>query len=203
MTTALWIVGAYLVGAIPASFLAARLGAGLDLREHGSKNLGATNVYRVLGWRFAIPVALFDVSKGLGPVALARSQFDQLWLPVVIGLSAVIGHVFSVFVRFKGGKGVATASGVVLGLAPLALLGAAGVWGVTLTLSGFVSLSSMVAALSFPLLVWLIYPTADTTLLLGVGLALFILFTHRSNIRRLIDGTENRFSRSATSAGRA
>lgn len=203
MTTALWIVGAYLVGAIPASFLAARLGAGLDLREHGSKNLGATNVYRVLGWRFAIPVALFDVSKGLGPVALARSQFDQLWLPVVIGLSAVIGHVFSVFVRFKGGKGVATASGVVLGLAPLALLGAAGVWGVTLTLSGFVSLSSMVAALSFPLLVWLIYPTADTTLLLGVGLALFILFTHRSNIRRLIDGTENRFSRRATSAGRA
>jgi glycerol-3-phosphate acyltransferase PlsY len=203
VTTALWIVGAYLVGAIPASFLAARLGAGLDLREHGSKNLGATNVYRVLGWRFAIPVALFDVSKGLGPVALARSQFDQLWLPVVIGLSAVIGHVFSVFVRFKGGKGVATASGVVLGLAPLALLGAAGVWGVTLTLSGFVSLSSMVAALSFPLLVWLIYPTADTTLLLGVGLALFILFTHRSNIRRLIDGTENRFSRSATSAGRA
>jgi glycerol-3-phosphate acyltransferase PlsY len=183
VTTALWIVGAYLVGAIPASFLAARLGAGLDLREHGSKNL--------------------DVSKGLGPVALARSQFDQLWLPVVIGLSAVIGHVFSVFVRFKGGKGVATASGVVLGLAPLALLGAAGVWGVTLTLSGFVSLSSMVAALSFPLLVWLIYPTADTTLLLGVGLALFILFTHRSNIRRLIDGTENRFSRSATSAGRA
>jgi glycerol-3-phosphate acyltransferase PlsY len=203
VTTALWIVGAYLVGAIPASFLAARLGAGLDLREHGSKNLGATNVYRVLGWRFAIPVALFDVSKGLGPVALARSQFDQLWLPVVIGLSAVIGHVFSVFVRFKGGKGVATASGVVLGLAPLALLGAAGVWGVTLTLSGFVSLSSMVAALSFPLLVWLIYPTADTTLLLGVGLALFILFTHRSNIRRLIDGTENRFSRRATSAGRA
>lgn len=203
MTTVLWIVGAYLVGAIPASFLAARLGAGLDLREHGSKNLGATNVYRVLGWRFAIPVALFDVSKGLGPVALARSQFDQPWLPVVIGLSTVIGHVCSVFVRFKGGKGVATASGVVLGLAPLALLGAAGVWGVTLTLSGFVSLSSMVAALSFPLLVWLIYPTADTTLLLGVGLALFILFTHRSNIRRLIDGTENRFSRRATSAGRA
>jgi glycerol-3-phosphate acyltransferase PlsY len=195
VSLAFWIAGAYLAGAIPASFIAARVGAGIDLREHGSKNLGATNVYRTLGWRFAIPVGAFDIAKGFVPVWFARGAFADPWVPVVVGVAAVVGHVFSVFVRFKGGKGVATAAGVVLGLAPWALLAAGGVWAAALRLSGYVSLSSMVAAVSFPVLVWLLYPAQYTTLALGGGLAAFIVFTHRANVRRLLAGTANRFGR--------
>lgn len=194
MRIALWLLAAYLLGATPTSFVAGKLGRGIDLREHGSKNLGATNLYRVLGWKYAVPAGLFDVAKGAVPVALfGRWAAGPGWLPVALGVAAVLGHMFSPYVRFKGGKGVATAAGMFLGLAPLALAIAVPIWGVTLWLSGYVSVSSMVAAVVFPLLVRLTAPAAAYTFWTSVVLAVLIVYMHRSNIRRLLGGTENRF----------
>jgi len=117
-----WLVPAYFLGAIPTSYVVARLAAGVDLREVGSKNLGATNLYRLLGWKAAVPVAAFDVAKGAAPVlvylALTR---EPSWWSLVVGAAAVLGHVFSPFVRFRGGKGVATAAGVFLAYMPGAI----------------------------------------------------------------------------------
>jgi glycerol-3-phosphate acyltransferase PlsY len=201
VSLALWIVGAYLAGSIPTSYLAGRL-AGIDLREHGSKNLGATNVYRVLGWKFAVPVGALDVAKGALPVALAtRFAAEPPWIPILVGCAAVAGHVFSVFLRFRGGKGVATAAGVVLALAPLPLGVSALVWLGLLATTGFVSVASIVGALAFPVAVRILTPDAVYTFWIGVGLATFILYTHRSNVQRLLAGTENRFGRRAKSVG--
>ena len=110
---ALCLLASYFVGAIPTGYLAGRLFRGIDLREHGSKNLGATNVYRTLGARYAIPVALFDIAKGAVPVLVFAPQAsDSQLFALACGIAAIVGHVFSVFVRFRGGKGVATAAGV-------------------------------------------------------------------------------------------
>lgn len=198
MSVALWILAAYLLGATPTSYIAGRLGRGIDVREHGSKNLGATNVYRLLGWKYAVPVGLFDVAKGVVPVALfgrwaAAGGADAAWLPVTLGGAAVVGHMFSPYVRFRGGKGVATGAGVFLALAPLACAIALPVWGLCLRLTGYVSLSSIVAALTFPLWVRLTTHGPGLTFWASVVLALLIVVAHHANIRRLLAGTENRF----------
>ena len=193
------LAGSYLLGSIPTSYLAGRLFKGLDLREHGSKNLGATNVYRIMGWRFAIPVGMFDVAKGAVPVLLfGPAAGGAPWFPLLCGVLAVVGHVFSVFVGFKGGKGVATSAGVVLGLAPMAVGICLLVWAAIVWLSGYVSLGSVVATGVFPALVWLLYPARRGAIGVYVLLAAVIIWMHRSNIRRLMAGTENRFGRRAT-----
>jgi glycerol-3-phosphate acyltransferase PlsY len=195
VTFALWTIGAYLAGSIPTSFLAGRL-AGVDLRQQGSKNLGATNVYRVLGWKYAVPVGLVDVAKGTVPTLLAgRWAGNHEWIPLVVGTAAILGHVFSVFMQFRGGKGVATAAGVVLALAPGPLSVAAIVWIATLLASGYVSLASMLGAFVFPIAVRVLMPSSVYTFWTGVVLVAFILYTHRTNIGRLLSGTENRFGR--------
>jgi glycerol-3-phosphate acyltransferase PlsY len=201
MTLFLWLLGAYLVGAIPTSYLAGRYGAGIDLREHGSKNLGATNVYRVLGWKYAIPVGLFDVAKGAVPVLLVTPRAEQAWVPLAVGIAAVLGHVFSVFMRFRGGKGVATAAGVVLALAPAALGISALVWILVMRATGYVSLASMLGTVTFPIAERLLEPDDRYTFAAGCALAVFIIYTHRSNIRRLLAGSENRFGRRHRAAG--
>jgi acyl phosphate:glycerol-3-phosphate acyltransferase len=194
MTSAVWLLAAYLLGATPTSYVAGRLGRGLDLREHGSKNLGATNVYRVLGWKYAIPVALVDIAKGVVPVTLfAAWAHGAAWMPVALGVAAVLGHMYSPYVAFRGGKGVATAGGMFIALAPLAVAIAVPVWALMLWLTGFVSLSSLVAVATFPVWVRLTSPAAPFTLWASIVLALLIVFAHRSNIRRLLAGTENRF----------
>jgi acyl phosphate:glycerol-3-phosphate acyltransferase len=199
-----WLVASYLLGAIPTSYLAGRLFRGIDLREHGSRNLGATNLYRVLGWRYAIPVGLLDAAKGLVPVLVFAPRVSPSDLfALVCGLTAVLGHVFSVFVRFKGGKGVATAAGVMLGLAPVALAVAAAVWVALVFLTGYVSLGSIAAAAVFPLAVLLFDPPAEPGMLwLDVAVAAAIIWLHRGNIQRLLKGTENRFGRRAAPASR-
>lgn len=202
MTLALWILGAYLLGSIPTSYLASRYGAGIDLREHGSKNVGATNLFRVLGWKYAIPVGLFDVAKGTVPVLLVMPRVEQDWMPLLVGVAAVTGHVFPAFLRFRGGKGVATAAGVVLALAPASLGASAVVWLAVLALTGFVSLASILGAVTFPVAVRLLDPHNVYTFAVGIGLATFIVYTHRSNIRRLLAGTENRFGRRRREAHR-
>ncbi len=194
MTVALWLLAAYVLGATPTAYLAGRLARGIDLREHGSRNLGATNVYRVLGWAWAIPVALIDIAKGAVPVALCvRWAGGEPWLAIAVGIAAVLGHMFSPYVGFKGGKGVATAAGMFVALAPLAVAVALPVWGMCLWLTGYVSLSSIIAATTFPLVVRVTRPDAVATLWASVALAALIVFSHRGNIRRLVAGTENRF----------
>ncbi len=196
MTLAWWMLASYLLGSVPTSYLAAKLGAGIDLRERGSKNLGATNLYRVLGWKYAVPVGAFDVAKGAVPVAVFGSLAGgEAWVPVLLGVAAVIGHVYPVFMKFRGGKGVATAAGAVLALAPVALGISAAVWVVILVATGYVSLASMLGALVFPFAVRLTDPDNVYTLSVGIVLAAFIVVTHRSNIRRLLAGEENRFGR--------
>jgi glycerol-3-phosphate acyltransferase PlsY len=187
---------AYLIGATPTSYLAARVGRGVDLRAHGSKNLGATNVYRVLGWAYAIPVALVDMAKGALPVAIFGPWSNGPgWFTVALGLAAVLGHVFSPYVRFKGGKGVATAAGMFLALAPGAVAISLALWGATLWLSGYVSVASLTVAVLFPLWVWLTAPAASQpyTVWAAVALAVLIVYSHRQNLRRLREGTEHRF----------
>jgi len=199
-----WLAASYLLGAIPTSYLTVRLVKGQDLRRLGSGNLGATNLFRQLGWAFAIPVGLFDLAKGAIPVMVfgPRAGGGQV-VPLLLGAAAVVGHVFSVFVKFKGGKGVATGAGVVLGTAPWAFLVALVVWAVVTRLSGYVSLGSILAAASLPPAVWLLHPERRGMVWLFALLALAIIALHGANIRRLAEGTENRFGRGARSEGGA
>jgi glycerol-3-phosphate acyltransferase PlsY len=195
-----WLLASYLLGAVTTSYLAARLVRGIDLREHGSRNLGATNLYRVLGWRYAIPVGVFDVAKGAIPVLLFAPRIAPSQLVALLcGVVAIVGHVFSVFVRFRGGKGVATAAGVMLALSPAALGVAALVWVVLVFATGYVSLGSIAAAAVFPVAVYLLErPDRPEILWVDVLVAAAIIWLHRANITRLLQGTENRFGRRAT-----
>lgn len=198
MTLATWVLVAYLIGAIPTSFLAARIIAGIDLRQHGSRNLGATNLYRVLGLKYAVPVGLIDVAKGTVAVAICGPLAgDAEWIPYVTGGAAIAGHVFPVYLRFHGGKGVATAAGVMAGLAPLPIAVSVAIWGLLLYATGIMSLASVSGAVAFPVAVWLFAPGRPLLMVTGIVLATFIVFTHRSNIRRLLTGKEPRVGRQA------
>ena len=197
-----WLVASYLIGSFPTSWLAGRLLRGIDLREHGSRNLGATNVYRVLGWKYAIPVGAIDILKGAIPVWLFGGRAADIPLfSLLCGLAAVVGHVFSLFVGFKGGKGVATAAGVVLAIAPWGLLAVTVVWVLLVRLTGYVSLASVTAAALFPLAAWLLHGSRGVELVAFVALAAFIVWKHRSNLRRLAAGTESRFGRGRAQPG--
>jgi glycerol-3-phosphate acyltransferase PlsY len=198
MPLGLALLASYLLGAIPTSYLAGKFFRGIDLRQHGSGNLGATNLYRTLGAKFAVPVALFDMAKGAVPVmVIAPLVSSSRYFAVLCGIMAVLGHVFSVFVRFRGGKGVATASGVMLGLTPWAVLVALAVWLIVLRLSGYVSLGSMVGAIVLPVAAWFLHPLQRDIIWIQVLVALAIIWLHRANIKRLLAGTENRFGRRA------
>jgi glycerol-3-phosphate acyltransferase PlsY len=195
---ALWLLASYFVGAIPTSYLVSRIFAKIDLRQHGSGNLGATNLYRVLGWKYAIPVALFDIAKGAVPVVVFAPQGSHSELfALACGIAAILGHVFSVFVGFKGGKGVATAAGVMLALTPVALAVAATVWALVVMLTGYVSLGSIGAALVLPPAVFLLESPTAELLWFDTLVAAGVIILHRRNIQRLLKGTENRFGRRA------
>lgn len=198
MTTAhlLALVASYFVGAIPNSYLAGKLFRGIDLREHGSGNLGASNVWRTLGPKFAIPVGMLDSAKGAIPVLfIAPLATDARLFGLACGIMAVVGHVFSVFVGFRGGKGVATASGVMLALTPLAVLVTMVIWLVLVKSTGFSSLASIVAAAVLPLAAWLLHPADRDLVWVQALVALAIIWLHRANIRRLLAGTESRFGK--------
>jgi acyl phosphate:glycerol-3-phosphate acyltransferase len=202
LTAALWLLASYLLGAIPTSHLVSRAFAKIDLREHGSGNLGATNLYRVLGWKYAVPVALFDIAKGAVPVLLFAPQVtDSELFALACGVAAILGHVFSVFVQFKGGKGVATAAGVMLGLTPVALSVVAIVWALVVLLTGYVSLGSIAAAAVLPFAVYLLeHPRMPELLWIDTLVAAGVILLHRRNIQRLLKGTESRFGRRAASS---
>jgi glycerol-3-phosphate acyltransferase PlsY len=188
---------AYLVGSIPSAYLAGRMARGVDLREHGSGNLGATNVLRVLGWKVALPVFLFDILKGALPVLLLPrwtvTADPEEWA-IACGVAAIAGHVRPIFLLGKGGgKGVATAAGVFLALAPWATLAALVVFIAVLLLWGYVSLGSLSAAVVLPLAVLLLDGWRSPVLLVASLVAAFVFWTHRANIGRLRRGEEHRF----------
>ena len=193
---------AYLLGATPTSYWVGRAFHGVDLREHGSGNLGATNAFRVLGWRSALPVVLIDIAKGYVPAA-----FFAGWAGVSFpwslgyGMAAIAGHMFSLWVGFKGGKGMATGLGVFLALAPLASGIGLAVWlGLTFG-TGYVSVGSIAAAAILPALIALTPHQGGAVLVyVSIPLAAFIVWKHRANIRRLREGTENRFGKRGSGA---
>lgn len=203
MRVAALLLAAYLAGSIPTSYLAGRL-AGLDLREHGSGNLGGTNVYRVLGWKAAVPVVLVDVSKGLLPTWLfpAWDGHSTAGLALAYGLCAIAGHIWPVFLRFRGGKGVATSGGVLLALAPVAVLVAALLWTGIVLSTRTVSLASLSAATAIPVLAYLL-DAPVSTVVFSAGLALLVWYTHRENLARLRRGEELRFGAHGDGDGEA
>ena len=200
----LLVVAAYAVGAIPTSHWTGLFIYGKDLRTLGSCNLGATNVQRVIGWGAAIPVGLFDIFKGFAP-AWWFSQIDDgtaTWWPVVYGGAAIVGHCFSLWVRFRGGKGVATSAGVLIALAPLAAAIGFGVWLVVLALSRRVSVASIVATLAVPVAGFTVMSADPALLTFLVLMAVFVVWAHRSNIRRLLAGQEPTIAQARGSHGR-
>jgi glycerol-3-phosphate acyltransferase PlsY len=196
----------YLLGSIPTGYLAGRI-AGVDIRKTGSGNIGATNVVRTLGKRYGYPVFAIDLLKGLTAVifstALARHlDLTPRWAQIfgiTAGVCCVLGHSFTVWLKFKGGKGVATSIGVIFGLMPLAALIVLGVWIVTFELTRYVSVASMIAAAALPIAVILLsrHLQRDNGVLVyfSVCLAAVIVLRHRTNLVRLIRGTEPRFRR--------
>ena len=195
------ILLAYLLGAIPTSVWVGRIFYKMDIREHGSGNAGGTNTVRILGWKAGIPVIIFDVFKGWFAVFYLAKLFPQPsflsgdYLLIAYGLVAVIGHVFPIYVGFKGGKGVGTLAGVGLAFFPLALLASVIVFLIVAIPTRYVSLSSIIAAISFPLfLIFAFHETSPPVLVLGIFASVFIIFTHRKNIKRLIRGEEIKFA---------
>ena len=197
MTPWLFVVLSYLLGAVPASYVAGRMAKGIDLREHGSGNLGATNTFRVLGARVAAPVMVFDILKGTFPV-VAFGQWDgepdPRWA-LAYGAAAIVGHVFSIYMRFRGGKGVATSAGVFLGLAPLALGIGLVVWLVVLKTTRMVSAASIAAALTAGVVLLVAPVSPEEVRYLGLAVVAFVIFAHRSNIGRIMRGEESRFGK--------
>ena len=195
------IILAYLIGSIPSAVWVGKIFYRIDVREHGSGNAGATNVIRVLGYKAGIPVLLFDVFKGWFAVQMvhlfphdAMTPLFQSWIMIFLAIAAVLGHIFPVFAGFKGGKGVGTLAGVGIALYPIALLIVLGIFALTLIISRYVSLSSILAGFSFPFIVIIVTGQTHTGLvLLSIFVGLFIPITHIKNIKRLINGTENKF----------
>jgi len=198
------LVIAYLAGSIPFAYLAGRLFKGIDLREHGSGNLGATNVFRVMGWKIASLVMVLDMAKGALPVLLLPPRIApthaELWA-IAFGVAAIVGHVRSVFLLWKGGgKGVATAGGVFLALAPVASLISIAVFALVVYLSGYVSLGSLSSAVVLTVTVVIMKGASSPVAIACAVITAFVFWTHRANIGRLRRGEENRFRRARPAA---
>jgi acyl phosphate:glycerol-3-phosphate acyltransferase len=189
----LLVLTAYLVGSVPTGYIVGSL-AGVDVRKVGSGNVGATNVARVVGKRQGIFTLVADAAKGFVPVIFALNLGLTPVATAFVGIAAFLVHLYPVFLRFRGGKGVATALGVFLGLAPWATVGLIAVFTAVLLTTRFVSLSSMVAAVLAPVALWLLsYPSVS----IGVSffIAVMIVLRHRENIQRLLSGAEPRCGR--------
>ncbi len=205
----------YLVGSIPTSIIVARLKRGIDIRQYGSGNAGGTNVIRVLGWKAGVFVILMDMAKGLfatlvvarlmtGPIPFEnKTPFDDFTVvQIIAGCAAILGHIWTLFAGFKGGKGIATAAGMLVGVAPVEVAVAFGIFSIVFLITHYVSLGSLSAAVAFPLTMFsrehifmVDVPGYDTLIFFSIGISLLIVFTHRVNIKRLLKGTENKIHR--------
>ena len=197
MTIAAWLIGAYLIGAVPFGFLIGKM-RGVDVRTVGSKNIGATNVFRTVGKKWGLVAFFCDVMKGLLPTLAARHfAADVAWLPLCVAIACVVGHMLTPYMKFKGGKGVATAFGALIALIPATVGIAFALFAVTFACSNYISLGSCVAATSLAVMVWIPFldhaGCRDMPLCILVTLiAAFIVWKHRSNIGRLLRGNESR-----------
>jgi glycerol-3-phosphate acyltransferase PlsY len=196
------VIVAYLLGSIPTSVWIGRIFYGIDIREHGSGNAGTTNTFRILGAKAGIPVFIFDAFKGWAAVKLI--YFSDYYIPatgdyinaqLLFGLAALLGHIFPVYVGFKGGKGVATLFGIVLGIHPYSAMLAVGIFAISLVVSRYVSLSSMIAGFSFPILIIVVFETTTISLIFfSMIIAVLLLLTHQKNIERLLNKEESKFT---------
>lgn len=207
------ILVSYLIGAIPFAYIVGKIFKGIDLRNYGSGNLGSTNAFRVLGIPLGILVQVLDIAKGLIAVLFVSSFFythlpfanytpfeDLTLVKIIAGLSAVLGHTFSLFVKFKGGKGINTALGMLISLAPIDVSISIGIFVLILISSGYVSLGSIVASFVLPVTMFVrenffkVEITGYGTLIFfSIAISAFLIYNHRSNIMRLLRGNENRF----------
>lgn len=191
MNSSILALAAYLIGSIPTGLLLGKL-YGIDVRTAGSGNIGATNVYRTVGKKIGILTLIADCLKGLLPVLVARRMAMPEMVIAGVGLAAFLGHVFPFYLRFKGGKGVATALGVFLGAAPAAVGGALLAFLAVVAKTRYVSLGSVIAAAVVPVLV-LVYQGLTPTTAMAVIVSIIVIWRHRENIQRLREGTENKF----------
>lgn len=195
------VLVAYLLGSIPSSVWIGKIFYGIDVREHGSGNAGTTNTIRILGYKAGIPVFIIDALKGWLAVFLTKIIFGYFpsiempeYMPIVSAVAVVLGHIFPVFAGFRGGKGVATLLGVGFGLIPIPALIALGIFIAVLLCFGYVSLASITAAVTLPVVTYFfVMPDNILLLLLTIAVAVFVPITHRQNIKRLMNGTENKF----------
>ena len=199
------LVLAYFIGSVPFAYVYGKYFRKIDIRQHGSGNVGATNVLRVFGKKAGIVVLLLDILKGYLPVMIAMHFVSPLpvlsegfaeALPVLVGIFAILGHTFTVFLSFKGGKGVATSAGVFLALSPLTIACALLIFTIVVLITKYVSLGSMVAAVFLVITHLMIFLRSDSAnpyiFYFAILLSLFIIYKHKSNITRLIKGTENK-----------
>jgi len=196
----LGVFASYLIGSIPTAYIFGRLLKGVDIREYGSGNVGATNVFRVIGRFPGILVLLIDIFKGFMCATYIASFFMYIspaarpeLYRVLVGLAAIAGHNWTVFLRFKGGKGVATSAGVVIGLIPNIFWLGFLVWGVAFFITGYISFASIVASISIPIFTLIFGEPSEISIFMSL-LCLIIVYRHRSNIKRLKNGTEKRIS---------
>lgn len=191
---------AYLIGSIPTALIISRKFFGIDIREYGSGNMGATNTFRVMGSKYGTIVMCMDILKGVAAVALynflplyVHSEWDRTNLMVALGLAAVLGHIFPIFADFKGGKGVATLFGMILAVQPVIAASCVGVFLLVLFLTRYVSLSSILAGIALPICVlWIWNDDVAVYRIFAVLVALMIVFTHQKNIIKLLRGNESR-----------
>ena len=204
----LLLSASYVTGSIPTSIIVSKVFKGIDIRDHGSGNAGATNVFRVLGWKQALIVVVVDIFKGWLPAAVYATSLFQGQpieetgvLQILCGFAAVLGHTYTIFAEFKGGKGVGTLGGMLLALFPVSVPLCLIVFAVVLILTGYVSVGSILASAALPIFLFILPPLgfADTAplslLIFSLLVPWFIIFTHRSNISRLRSGAENRFEK--------
>jgi acyl phosphate:glycerol-3-phosphate acyltransferase len=191
VVTVLLLLGAYVVGSFPTGLLLARA-QGVDLRQVGSGNIGATNVGRALGRGWGVLVLIVDAAKGFLPVFLADRLGQSRWVLAAVGVAAILGHSFSLFLRFRGGKSVATSLGGALAIAPLPALGCFLLYAVLLATLRISSIGSISGVLAFPLLVWLIGPRHPAHYAFGLAAALLVIIRHIDNLKRLARGEELR-----------
>lgn len=199
---AIGVVLAYLIGSIPSAVWLGQAYYGIDVREFGSGNAGATNTFRVLGTKAGIFVMALDIFKGLTAVTLATvwmqlgfiAESQAVLFKLVFGISAVVGHIFPIYVGFKGGKGVATLLGMVLGINPLVAASCIAVFMIVLLLTKYVSIGSILGTLTFPvmLLITDIEPNDPLLVIFGFTFFLVVMFTHKKNVQRVLNGTENK-----------
>ncbi len=194
------LIFAYLIGSIPSAVWIGRFFYKIDVREYGSGNAGATNTFRVLGKRAGIIVMLIDILKGFVATNLAfvmgnlpLDAVQTVNFQLSLGIAAVLGHIFPIYAGFRGGKGIATLLGMVLALLPQAALICFGIFAVTLLITRYVSLSSMIASIAFPLLTFFAYKNTEPSLkVFGIAIALLVITTHQKNIERLLKGEEHK-----------